>query len=114
MASSASEGSHADLARIFDLSIFARNSFSNVDAWIPARNDIHQYVEVNLMDEMPIYGLEIEGSYDLSSYTKAISVLYSSDAFMYHPIKDNLETAYGEKVKSETKIKNFVLIVLFL
>ena len=59
------------------------------------------------MDEMPIYGLEIEGSYDLSSYTKAISVLYSSDAFMYHPIKDNLDSAYGEKVKSEPKITNF-------
>ena len=88
------------MARILDLSIFARNSFSNVDAWIPERNDEHQYVEVNLLDEMPIYGLEIEGSYDLSSYTKAISVLFSSDAFMYHPIKDNHGSKYGEKVKS--------------
>ena len=77
----------------------------DVDAWIPARNDEHQFVEVNLIDEMPIYGLEMEGSYDLSSYTKAISVLFSSDAFVYHTINDNHGSEYGEKVKSEPNIK---------
>ena len=45
---------------------------------------------------MPIYGLDIEGSFDLSSYTTAISVLFSSDSFVYHTIKDNNG---GEKVK---------------
>ena len=45
-------------------------------------------MQVDLINETPIYGIEIEGSYDLASYTTAISVLYSSDSSLYHTIKD--------------------------
>ena len=51
---------------------------------------------------MPIYGLDIEGSFDLSSYTTAVSVLFSSDSFVYHTIKDNNG---DEKVRFEPKVK---------
>ena len=70
-----------------------------IDAWIPEKNDAYQFVEINLMDEMPIYGLDIAGSFDLYSYTTAISVLYSSDAIIYHSIEDNHG---GAKVCFET------------
>ena len=85
----------------------------DVDAWVPARNDEHQFVEVNLIDEMPIYGLEMEGSYDLSSYTKAISVLFSSDAFVYHTINDNHGSENGEKVNLSQTVKLYELSWLF-
>lgn len=93
--------------------LYSFTLISDIDAWIPARNDEDQFIEVNLIDEMPIYGLEMEGSYDLSSYTKAISVLFSSDAYVYHPIQDNHGSKYGEKVKLEPKFEIYIYCWLF-
>merc|ERR1719192_3120299 len=89
-ASSEADGTSAENAKLWDMNIFARNSFStDADAWVPSTNDLNQFIQVDLIEMIPVYGLEVEGSSHLASYTTSLSVLYSLDGSIFSPIYDN-------------------------
>ena len=73
---------------ILELS-FIHWNFLDADAWVPSTNDLNQFIQADLIEMIPVYGLEVEGSSHLASYTTSISVLYSLDGSIFSPIYDN-------------------------
>ena len=59
------------------------------DAWIPLYNDVNQYIQVDLSEETPVYGIEMAGSVDLDSYITTFNVLYGDDGNVFSFIEDN-------------------------
>ena len=57
---------------------------------------------------IPVYGLEVEGSSHLASYTTSLSVLYSLDGSIFSPIYDNTN---HEKVLN---IYNLIMMINFI
>ena len=66
---------------------------------------------------IPVYGLEVEGSSYLASYTTSLSVLYSLDGSIFSPIYDNTnhEKVLNINIYNLTIMSNFInhLIILF-
>ena len=59
------------------------------DAWVPLKNDGQQYIQVDLREHTPVYGLEVAGSVDLNSYVTSLSILYSDDDHLFSYVEEN-------------------------
>ena len=59
------------------------------DAWLPRYNTIGQYIQVDLLQEQPLYGIIISGSVYMESYTTTFNILYSSDDYTFSYIQEN-------------------------
>ena len=65
------------------------NIFILPDAWLPIHNTIGQYIQVDLLEEKPVYGIIISGSVYMESYTTTFNILYSSDDYIFSYIQEN-------------------------
>ena len=63
--------------------------FLLADAWVPRYNTIGQYIQVDLLEEQPLYGIILSGSVYMESYTTTFNILYSSDDYTFSYITDN-------------------------
>ena len=59
------------------------------DAWLPRYNTIGQYIQVDLLEEQPVYGIIISGSVYMESYTTTFNILYSSDDYIFSYVEEN-------------------------
>ena len=76
------------------------------DAWLPKNNSLDQYIQVDLLEEEPLYGVIISGSVYMESYTTTFNVLYSSDGHTFSYINEN-NNEMKEKVSAQ--IENILL-----
>ena len=63
--------------------------FLLADAWVPRYNTIGQYIQVDLLEEQPLYGIILSGSVYMESYTTTFNILYSSDDYTFSYITDH-------------------------
>ena len=56
---------------------------------MPVKNDRNQYIQVDLSEETPVYGIKLAGSVDLDSYVTTFNVLYGVDGKAFSFIEDN-------------------------
>jgi hypothetical protein len=69
-------------------------------SWSPQYSDNHQYLEIDLGQQEPIYGIKIKGSPVYDEYVTSYKVYYSPDAAgMFFPVlnKQNLPQVHSTK-----------------
>lgn len=70
-------------------------------AWLPARDDKYQYIQVDFLEERYISGVTTQGRPDAPSYVTSFRVLYSVDGVNWNVYQESLTQ---EKVTNFSKI----------
>ena len=62
--------------------------FQDSDAWLPLKNDQNQFIQVDMGEPTPIYGIYLEGSEVYSSFITSFKILYGDDGYHFSYIVD--------------------------
>ena len=54
-------------------------------AWSALRNDVHQWLQVDLGAKTEVTGIQIQGRQDLNQWVTSFTISYSSDGTTYKP-----------------------------
>jgi von Willebrand factor len=77
-------------------------------SWSPQYTDNHQYLEIDLGQQEPIYGIKIKGSPVYDEYVTSYKVYYSPDAAgMFFPVlnKQNLPQIFRGSIDGKTPVE---------
>ena len=57
-------------------------------AWSALRNDLHQWLQVDLGAKTEVTGIQIQGRQDLNQWVTSFTISYSSDGTTYKPYQN--------------------------
>ena len=57
-------------------------------AWSALRNDVHQWLQVDLGAKTEVTGIQIQGRQDLNQWVRSFTISYSSDGPTYTPYQN--------------------------
>ena len=57
-------------------------------AWSALRNDVHQWLQVDLGAKTEVTGIQIQGRQDLNQWVRSFTISYSSDGTTYKPYQN--------------------------
>ena len=58
-------------------------------AWSALRNDVHQWLQVDLGAETEVTGIQIQGRQDWDQWVTSFTISYSSDGTTYRPYQNS-------------------------
>ena len=70
------------------------------DAWVPEVQTRNEFLQIDLGNIIPIFGLEVQGSTELDAYVSSFSILYSENGNTFSQVRDannNLKVGYRYK-----------------
>ena len=67
----------------------AANAILNQEgAWVPAKNDQHQWLQINLHRQILVSGIVIQGRYDVERWVTRYQVEYALDGVSWENVTD--------------------------
>ena len=75
-------------------------------AWSALRNDVHQWLQVDLGAETEVTGVQIQGRQDADQWVTSFTISYSSDGTTYTPYQNSEVWKPMKIVARETQANN--------
>lgn len=81
-------------------------------SWSPEINDQMQYLEINFVKSIPIFGVIMQGSPIFDQYITSFKILYSSEGLAFHYLVDETNTpqVFSGPIDSRTPVKSMFKI----
>lgn len=68
--------------------LHSRPTTESSGAWSPEDNNVNQYIQVEFVRPLPVYGVVLKGSPTFNSFVTSYNIMYSIDGIVYHIITD--------------------------